>query len=51
MAVVCNPIRMGRWSGLMVVYVCHLDKVMREGDANDTSRVAILREHCGRICI
>ena len=37
MAVVCNPIRMGRWSELMVVCVCHSDKVMREVDANDTS--------------
>ena len=38
MAVVCNPIRMGRWSELMVVCVCHSDEVMREADANDTSR-------------
>ena len=37
MAVVCNPIRMGRGSELMVVYVCHSDEVMREVDANDTS--------------
>ena len=37
MAVVCNPIRMGRWSKLMVVCVCHSDKVIREADANDTS--------------
>ena len=37
MAVVCNPIRMGRWSELMVMCVCHLDEVMREADANDTS--------------
>ena len=37
MAVVCNPIRMGRWSELMVVCVCHSDEVMREVDANDTS--------------
>ena len=36
-AVVCNPIRMGRWSELMVVCVCHSDEVMREADANDTS--------------
>ena len=36
MAVVCNPIRMGRWCELMVVCVCHSDEVMRE--ANDTSR-------------
>ena len=36
MTVVCNPIRMGRWSELMVVCVCHLDEVMREADANDT---------------
>ena len=34
MAVVCNPIRMGRWSELMVVCVCHSDEVMREADAN-----------------
>ena len=33
----CNPIRMGRWSELMVVCVCHSDEVMREADANDTS--------------
>ena len=37
MAVVCNPIRMGRWSELMVVYVCQSDEVMREADANETS--------------
>ena len=37
MAVVCNPIRMGRLSELMVVCVCHSDEVMREADANDTS--------------
>ena len=37
MAVVCNPIRMGRWSELMVVCVCHSDEVMREADANYTS--------------
>ena len=37
MAVVCNPIRMCRWSELMVVCVCHSDEVMREVDANDTS--------------
>ena len=37
MAVVCNLIRMGRWSELMVVSVCHSDEVMREVDANDTS--------------
>ena len=37
MEVVCNPIRMGRWSDLMVVCVCHSDEVMREADANDTS--------------
>ena len=35
MAVVCNPIRTGRWSELMVVCVCHSDEVMREADAND----------------
>ena len=37
MAVACNSIRMGRWSELMVVCVCHSDEVMREADANDTS--------------
>ena len=37
MVVVCNPIRMGRWSKLMVVCVCHSDEVMREADGNDTS--------------
>ena len=37
MAVVCNPIRMGRWSELMVVCVFHPDEVMREADANGTS--------------
>ena len=37
MAVVCNPIRMGRWSELMVVCVCQSDEVMREADANETS--------------
>ena len=37
MAVVCNPISMGRWSELMVVCVCHSDEVMREADDNDTS--------------
>ena len=37
MAVVCKPIRMGRWPELMVVCVCHSDEVMREADANDTS--------------
>ena len=37
MAVVCNPIRIGRWSELMVVCVYHSDEVMREADANDTS--------------
>ena len=34
---VCNPLRMGRWSEPMVVCVCHTDEVMREADANDTS--------------
>ena len=34
MAVVCYPIRMGRWSELMVVCVCHSDEAMREADAN-----------------
>ena len=37
MSFVCNPIKMGRWSELMVVSVCHSDEVMREADANDTS--------------
>ena len=35
-AIVCNPIRMGRWSELMVVCVCHSNEVMREADTNDT---------------
>ena len=29
--------KMGRWSELMVVWVCHSDEVMREADASDTS--------------
>ena len=33
MAVVCNPIRMGRWSERMGVCVCHSD----EADAINTS--------------
>ena len=37
MAVVCNLIRIGRWSELMLVCVCHSDEVMREADANETS--------------
>ena len=37
MAVVCDPIRMARWSKLMVVCVCHSEKVMREADAYETS--------------
>ena len=37
MAVVCNQIKMGRWSELMVVCVCHSDEMIREADANDTS--------------
>ena len=37
MAVVCNPIRIGRWSDLVVVCVCNSDEVMRVADANDTS--------------
>ena len=37
MAVVCNLIRMGRWSELMVICVCLTDEVMREVDANYTS--------------
>ena len=31
--VVCNPIRMVRWSELMFVCVCYSDEVMREADA------------------
>ena len=42
MAVVCNPRRMGRWSELMVVCVCHSDEMMREADANDTSTLHTL---------
>ena len=38
MAVVCNPIRIGRWYEFMVVCVCDSNEVMREADANDTSR-------------
>ena len=37
MAVVYNPISMGRWSELMVVCVCHSDEFIREADAKDTS--------------
>ena len=37
MAVVCNPTRMGRWSELMVVCVCHSDEVISEADAKNTS--------------
>ena len=29
MAVVCDPMRMGRWSELMVVCVCHLVEVVQ----------------------
>ena len=54
MTVICNPIRMGRWSELMVLCVYHSDEVMREADANDTSGelgstfpVSLV----GRICI
>ena len=36
-AVVCNTIRMGRWSELMVLCGCHSDETMRDADANDTS--------------
>ena len=36
-AVVYNPIRIGRWSELMVVCVCHWDEGMRETDAKETS--------------
>ena len=39
MAVVCNPIRMGRWSDFMVVCVCHLDEVMREAVGTDLLRL------------
>ena len=37
MTVDCNPIRMGTWSEIMVVGVCHSNGVMREADVNDTS--------------
>ena len=37
MVVICNPIRMGRWSELMIGCVCHSDDVMREADPNKTS--------------
>ena len=37
MAVVCNPIMIGRWSELMVMCVSHSDEVIREADAIDTS--------------
>ena len=37
MVVVCNPISIGRWSELMVVYVCHSDELMTEANANETS--------------
>ena len=49
MAVVCNTIRMGRWSDLMVGCVFHSNEVMREAYANDTSKelgVGIPRELC-----
>ena len=49
-AVVCNPTKMGRWSELMVVCVCHSDEVMRQAEANDTSKrtgVDIPRMSCG----
>ena len=36
-AAVCNPIRIGRWSELMVVCVYHSNEVMREADAIETS--------------
>ena len=39
MEVVCNPIRMGRWSELMVVCVCLSNEVIREADTNETSRI------------
>ena len=37
MTVVCNLIRMSRWSGLMVVCVCHSNEAMREPDAKNKS--------------
>ena len=43
MTVVCNSIKIGRWSEVMVVYVCHLDEVMREADANYASGELRLR--------
>ena len=35
MEVVCNPIRIDRWSELMVVCVCHSDEVIRDADTNE----------------
>ena len=34
---ICNPIRMGRWSELLVACGRQSDEVKREADANDTS--------------
>ena len=45
MVVVCNQMRMGRWSELMVVCVCHSDEVMREADAAVKMRVAVEASH------
>ena len=36
LSLACNPIKIGRWSELMVVCVCHSDEVMREADAAPT---------------
>ena len=40
MAVVCNPIRIGRRSELMVVCVWHSDEMMRETDTSGELRSA-----------
>ena len=36
---ICNLMRIGRWSEISVDRVCLEHEVMREGDANETSRV------------
>ena len=43
MVIVCNPIRMGRWSELMVVCVCHSDEVLREAVGESVFRTAKLK--------
>ena len=35
---ICNLMRIGRWSELSVNSVCHEHEVMRDADANETSR-------------